>query len=196
MHLRVLDDHTACNLTTHRAAWNLCTKCTIGYIAHHHVFARGTLPCDILFVGLGPGVTEDLTGWPFVGRAGRLLDAWVEQALTPVGLSYACANLVLCRPTDKVGGKNRDPRPKEAFNCAPRLREFVLQIARPRAIISLGRTTEGFLPDDLCETKLALKHPAWVLRCGGGGCSEDVEIVRELKEFAQEIANAKASSNA
>jgi uracil-DNA glycosylase len=58
---------------------NLCP------LARKVVLARGTLPCDVLFIGEGPGVSEDVTGRPFVGPAGSLLDHIVNTALAPEG---------------------------------------------------------------------------------------------------------------
>jgi uracil-DNA glycosylase len=61
------------------------------------VLCRGRLPCDVLFVGEAPGVSEDVLGRPFVGPAGKLLDTIVERALDG---QYDCAmtNLVACIP--------------------------------------------------------------------------------------------------
>ena len=41
------------------------------------VFARGSMLAEIVFVGEGPGENEDLTGLPFVGAAGQLLDKMI-----------------------------------------------------------------------------------------------------------------------
>jgi uracil-DNA glycosylase len=44
------------------------------------VLAKGKLPCDVLFVGEAPGESEDVTGTPFIGPAGRLLDEMIANA--------------------------------------------------------------------------------------------------------------------
>src|SRR5688572_27705229 len=44
------------------------------------VLARGDLPCDVLFIGEAPGDSEDVTGNPFTGPAGSLLDDIITQA--------------------------------------------------------------------------------------------------------------------
>ncbi len=70
------------------------------------VIGRGSKTADIMFVGEGPGEQEDLTGQPFVGAAGQLLD----KMLTAAGLDendYYIANVVKCRPP-----YNRDPAGK------------------------------------------------------------------------------------
>jgi uracil-DNA glycosylase family 4 len=172
MKLKVLSS-TASAFKAHKLEWEGCTKCTIGTIAHSHVFARGTLPCNILFIGEAPGKTEDMLGEPFVGRSGKLLDTWMEAAMGVSKFTYAIANLVLCRPCDKIGGPNRMPNPGEVSNCQPRLMTFVADIAKPRVIVTLGRTAEMFLPRELTTRRLHLAHPAWVLRQGGENSNEN-----------------------
>lgn len=51
-----------------------CTKCALAQTRRHVVFGEGNLQAKLMFVGEGPGATEDETGRPFVGPAGQLLD--------------------------------------------------------------------------------------------------------------------------
>ena len=51
-----------------------CTMCPLCQTRHNVVFGVGPTDAEILFVGEGPGEQEDLTGEPFVGPAGKLLD--------------------------------------------------------------------------------------------------------------------------
>src|SRR3954447_11318520 len=55
-----------------------CTKCPLAETRTQVVFGVGDPHADLLFVGEGPGEQEDLTGEPFVGRAGRLLTSLIE----------------------------------------------------------------------------------------------------------------------
>ncbi|HHY44692.1 MAG TPA: uracil-DNA glycosylase, partial [Firmicutes bacterium] len=74
----------------------LCRSCGLRDGARGVVFGEGNPSADIMFVGEGPGRTEDETGRPFVGRAGQLL----EYALKTIGLSRRevfIANIVKCR---------------------------------------------------------------------------------------------------
>jgi DNA polymerase len=84
-----------------------------------------------LFVGEGPGQTEDETGRPFVGRAGELL----TQIIEAVGLTrdevFIC-NAVKCRPP-----QNRKPLPDEMAACRPFL-ERQIDLVRPAVIVALG----------------------------------------------------------
>lgn len=70
-----------------------CQKCPLCETRHNVVIGRGSKTADIMFVGEGPGEQEDLTGQPFVGAAGQLLD----KMLTAAGLDekdYYIANVV------------------------------------------------------------------------------------------------------
>jgi uracil-DNA glycosylase len=88
---------------------------------------------DVLFVGEAPGVQEDATGIPFVGRAGQLLDS----LLTEVGLPrdrVAVTNVIKCRPPG-----NRKPRRSEIAQCTPWLARQV-EVLDPVLIVTLGGT--------------------------------------------------------
>ncbi len=87
----------------------------------------------ILVLGEAPGRDEDASGRPFVGRAGRILDAALEAA----GLDRASVfvtNVVKCRPPG-----NRRPRRDEVVACAPFLRAQI-DALRPRLVVTLGAT--------------------------------------------------------
>ena len=56
-----------------------CQKCSLGTTRTNLVFGVGNESADILFVGEGPGENEDLQGEPFVGKAGKLLDKYLEE---------------------------------------------------------------------------------------------------------------------
>jgi len=107
------------------------------------VFGVGDPHTDLLFVGEGPGEQEDLTGEPFVGRAGRLLTSLIEG----IGLTRSAvyiANVVKCRPPG-----NRDPQPDEASACRPYL-DRQIDLVRPRVIVALGRVAaQALLGNDL-----------------------------------------------
>ncbi len=64
----------------HLAKWHDCTACSLHEHRGRMVFARGKIPCDVLFIGEAPGESEDVLGAPFKGPAGKLLDQIVERA--------------------------------------------------------------------------------------------------------------------
>lgn len=86
-----------------------------------------------LLVGEAPGAQEDLTGRPFVGRAGQLLDELLGEA----GLArpeVAVLNVVKCRPP-----ANRTPSRAEAARCTGWL-DRQLELLDPSLVVTLGRT--------------------------------------------------------
>lgn len=184
MHLTVLPD-SADYWNRHLKGWRMCTRCDMSMCSHNHVFARGTLPCNILFVGEGPGKTEDATGFPFVGRAGKLLDEWIVMGI-PAPLTYAITNVVSCRPADRPGGPNREPTPDEILNCRPRLMECI-DIAMPDMIVMLGRVAADSCPPISHLPRLDLKHPAYILRQGGIASKGFDTELDKLKEFIRKV---------
>ena len=109
-----------------------CTACGLHATRTKSVFARGSMLAEIVFVGEGPGENEDLTGLPFVGAAGQLLDKMiVAMGFAPDDV-YVC-NVVKCRPPG-----NRTPEPAEANACAPFLVEQ-LALVQPKVIVALGK---------------------------------------------------------
>jgi DNA polymerase len=90
-------------------------------------------------VGEGPGADEDRRGEPFVGQAGRLLDAMLAAIGLERGHDVYIANVVKCRPPG-----NRNPEPAEAACCMPFLQRQV-ELIRPRLIVALGKVAAANL---------------------------------------------------
>ena len=114
-------------------AVNGCEACRLCKGRHNAVPGEGRRDADIMLIGEGPGEQEDLSGRPFVGPAGQLLD----RMLAAVGLERGevyIANVVKCRPP-----RNRQPERDEAEACLPYLRAQVA-LVRPRIIVLLGAT--------------------------------------------------------
>jgi len=109
------------------------------------VFGSGSLESEVLFVGEAPGSEEDMTGQPFIGKAGELL----TKIIHAMGLSRETvfiANILKCRP-DTPGqlSGNRKPSPLEMATCIPYLEEQI-SIIRPKVMVALGSTAiEGLL---------------------------------------------------
>lgn len=133
-----------------------CRKCALADTRTNVVFGAGQKNAEILFVGEGPGEQEDLTGEPFVGRGGLLLD----DMLSLIGLSrksnFYIANIVKCRPP-----QNRDPLNTEQDACIPWLEEQIA-LLNPKIIICLGRVAAQRLikPD----FKISQEHGQWFRR--------------------------------
>ena len=114
------------------------------------VFGAGNANADLMFVGEAPGATEDQTGLPFVGRAGKLLD----ELLLEIGIERAdvfVTNVICCRPPG-----NRDPLPEEIDACKPYLFRKI-ELIEPKVICTLGNFA----------TKLLTGSPAGITRVHG-----------------------------
>lgn len=127
----------------HVAKWSDCQRCPLCETRRKVVLCRGQLPCTVLFIGESPGFGEDAVGLPFVGPAGRLLDDIIAKASYAADreLRIAFTNVVACLPKNEEGNKVSDPPPEAIKACAPRLDEIV-QIARPKVIISVGKVSD------------------------------------------------------
>ncbi len=129
-----------------------CHGCTLAETRTNCVFGVGDPEADLMFVGEAPGEQEDLSGTPFVGRAGQLLDKFLYAVDIPREKVYI-ANILKCRPP-----KNRDPLPEEEDACIGFLREQV-RIIKPKIIVCLGRISAMRLikPD----FKITREHGQW-----------------------------------
>ena len=148
-----------------------CQRCPLARGRRNLVFGGGSPEAELVFVGEAPGRDEDISGVPFVGRAGELLN----KIIAAMGLSrekvYIC-NVIKCRPPG-----NRDPLPLEIEICKPFL-ERQLEIMGPRVICALGsfaaRTLLGteerisLLRGKIWEYQgiplIATYHPSYLLR--------------------------------
>lgn len=109
-----------------------CTRCELYKSRTNPVFGVGNRRADWMIVGEAPGRDEDLQGEPFVGRAGKLLNAMLE-AMGLAREDVYIANILKSRPP-----KNRDPRPEEVAACEPYLKRQIALI-RPKIILAVGR---------------------------------------------------------
>ena len=167
-----------------------CTACPLSESRTNCVFGTGDRSADLLFVGEAPGEQEDLSGTPFVGRAGQLLDKFLLAVDIPREKVYI-ANILKCRPP-----QNRDPLPAEEDACIGFLREQV-KLLRPKVIVCLGRVSamrlikpdfritkehgEWFKKGDYYMT--AVYHPAYLLR----DPRKKEDMLTDMKKIRQKL---------
>lgn len=147
--------------------WNNCSRCIIGEWRKHVVYARGTVPCDVLFLLESPKKEDDLVGLAGISRQVRngtqkMID--VVQQQKP--FTYAFTNLIACRPSDTLFGPNRIVREEEVINCRPRLVQFLVEVAKPKAVVFLGKMSRTYGPEWDGLHKLYLNHPTAVEAAG------------------------------
>lgn len=173
----------------HKRKWKDCTACPLGGRAKYHVLGRGSLPADVLFLGEAPGKTENLTGKPFVGRAGAILDAAIEDV--GASFSYFITNPVACRPCDSAADPNRQPRWEEVTACQGRVFE-VLEMASPKLVVAMGRIAATWVQMHLINCSDFMRndpplafvdHPAYIARQGGVKYHEGTEPLTPYEKF-------------
>lgn len=147
-----------------------------------------------MFVGEGPGQQEDLSGRPFVGRAGRFLD----ELLARVGLrreDVYITNVIKDRATTRTSPpRDRPPAASEIAACAPWL-EAQLALIPARIVVTLGRySLDAFLPGSRIgdvhgrpqkrggRTILPLYHPSYALHNPGARpvMFRDIQVLASL----------------
>lgn len=180
------------------ARWRNCSSCKLSATRRRVVFWRGNPKAKLILIGEAPGENEEITGRPFTGSAGRLLDA----ALVSAGLDPAedvwIANVIGCRPPG-----NRRPESEELHACRSRL--YFMQRAVPKAqcVLLLGATAgklagiaavKNWRREELEVTFRGEKtgqidvmpgyiatHPSYVLRVGGKNSDAYKDLVCDIK---------------
>jgi DNA polymerase len=120
----------------------VCKKCPLSIARTNAVPGEGPPDARVVLIGEGPGRNEDMQGRPFVGAAGKQLEALLSDAGLSRGDVYI-TNVVKCRPPE-----NRRPTGAEADACGIYL-ERQLRLVRPKLVVLLGDTAlKRFLPEE------------------------------------------------
>lgn len=168
-----------------------CTSCKLCSARKNVVFGEGCTNSPlVMVVGEGPGENEDLTGRPFVGKAGQYLDKWLWAISLSRETNTFIANIVKCRPP-----MNRDPESDEKQACFGYLKNQI-ELLRPKAILCLGKPASSMMTgnDEASMGQLrghfyfynkeipmiCTYHPAAVLR--------DLTLKRAVWEDLQKLA--------
>lgn len=170
-----------------------CRKCGLCERRKQAVLGVGDHNAEWMFVGEGPGAEEDERGEPFVGQAGKLLDAMLAAVEMRRGDNVYIANAVKCRPPG-----NRTPEGHEMAACRPFL-ERQIELVRPKLLIALGRPAAQTLLGS--EVKIGAArgrvfryrdipvvvtyHPAYLLRNLGDKSKAWEDICFALDEMAR-----------
>lgn len=149
-----------------------CTACKLSATRTQGVLGAGDRNADWLIVGEAPGTEEDAQGEPFVGPAGKLLDAMLASIGLARGDNVYLTNVLKSHPPG-----NRDPEPDEVAACRPYLLAQI-ELIQPKLILALGRlAAQSLLDTDEAIGSLrgrvhtfqgvplvATYHPAYLLR--------------------------------
>jgi len=115
-----------------------CQRCRLSKSRNKIVFGSGNQHAKLMFIGEAPGEFEDVTGLPFVGKAGVLL-AEIFTANKITRDEVYIANVLKCRPPG-----NRNPADDEVAECRPFL-ELQIKAIEPRVIVALGKFASAIL---------------------------------------------------
>jgi DNA polymerase len=190
-----------------RAAAAACTGCPLWQTGSQTVFGEGSSSAKILLVGEQPGHEEDLSGRPFVGPAGKLLDRCLSEAGMDRDAVYV-TNAVKHFKWEPRGKRrlHKKPGAREIAACRPWL-ESELAVIRPQVIVALGATAaQALLGKDFRVTQrrgeilsspfaqriLATVHPSSILRAPDSETrrAETERFVDDLRTAAEAAAAA------
>ncbi|MGB2953651.1 MAG: UdgX family uracil-DNA binding protein [Gaiellaceae bacterium] len=175
-----------------------CRACPLWEHGTQTVFGEGGRAADVVFVGEQPGDQEDLTGRPFVGPAGKLLDRGLEDA--GIDRTKVYVTNVVKHFKWQARGKRRihqKPNWSEIAACRPWL-DAELAVFEPQVLVCLGATaaqallgrqfrvsrSRGELVESpLAEYVVATVHPSSILRADDRE-AEYGEFVRDLEKVA------------
>ena len=184
-------DKSTSNLTELSNDVQICKKCALSSSRTNTVFGTGDNNAEIMIIGEAPGKDEDLKGEPFVGRAGKLLNEFLDS-INLYRDNIFITNTVKCRPPE-----NRNPETQEISACAHYL-DMQIKIINPKVIILLGKIAANrMLNEDKPITDLRGKkfflqnhsmpvivfyHPAYILRSPLQKCQvwQDLKFLKEI----------------
>ena len=128
-----IEKNKALNLRNLRDKIKEIKNCKLKENASNLVFSDGNPNSKVMIIGEGPGANEDKEGFPFVGRAGQLLDKMLH-AINLNRKNVYITNVVNYRPPE-----NRKPTDKEVERYLPYLKKHI-EIVKPKIILLLGST--------------------------------------------------------
>lgn len=174
-----------------------CKACDLWKTGTQTVFGEGARRVKVMFIGEQPGNEEDLSGRPFVGPAGRLLDDALDEAGIDRKQTYV-TNVVKHFKWEPRGKRriHKKPNSLEIAACRPWL-EAEIALIKPDVIVALGATAAQsllgpqfrvtkqrgeFIPSTLAPYVMATVHPSSILRA-----PDDETRYLELRSFIDDL---------
>jgi uracil-DNA glycosylase family protein len=175
-----------------------CEGCELYRAATQTVFGTGAESARLVLVGEQPGDVEDRRGLPFVGPAGAVLWACVEEAGIDRAAVYA-TNAVkhfkhVARGARRIHQK---PATGEVTACHPWL-EAEVQALRPKVIVALGATaarsvlgrtvgiavSRELVHEAMGSSVVVTYHPSAVLRADDRAAEIRAALIADLARAA------------
>ena len=174
-----------------------CRACTLWRNATQTVFGEGMKEAEVVLVGEQPGDREDLSGQPFIGPAGKLLDRALEEAGIDRRKVYM-TNVVKHFKFVQRGKRriHKKPAAEEIAACRPWL-DSEIGVIGPRVIVCLGATAAQallgrtfrlthhrgeFVESPLAPLVTATVHPSSILRA-----PDDRSRHEEMGRFVEDL---------
>jgi len=195
-------------LSAFRNAAANCKACDLWERGTQTVFGEGARRAEVVFVGEQPGNEEDLTGKPFVGPAGRLLDDALSEAGIDRVQTYV-TNVVKHFKWEPRGKRriHKKPNAREITACRPWL-EAEIALVKPKVIVCLGATAAQallgpkfrvskqrgeFIKSTLAAYVVATVHPSSILRAPDDETrrTEKRLFIADLKRIARVLSKTK-----
>jgi uracil-DNA glycosylase len=193
-------------LSAVRTAAKDCQACDLYKLGTQTVFGEGAKTAELMLVGEQPGDQEDLSGHPFVGPAGKLLDrALAEAGIDRTGVYVT--NVVKHFKWEPRGKRriHKKPSASEISACRPWL-DTEIQLVKPRAIVCLGATAAQallgsqfkvtaqrgrFIASALAPLVMATVHPSSILRERDDQARhrEQERLVDDLRKVARALSS-------
>ena len=183
-----------------REAARHCTACHLYNRATQTVFGEGPKGPTMMLVGEQPGDYEDVSGKPFVGPAGKIMDRALEEAGIDRSKVYV-TNAVKHFKWEPRGKRriHQKPNSREIAACRPWL-EAELRVVKPKLVVAMGATAAQtifgpsfrvtrergkLLSSKLAPRVLATVHPSSLLRQ-----PDEASREREYKLFVADLRAA------
>lgn len=150
-----------------------CKACELHKTRTSVVFSDGTPEAQIMLIGEAPGADEDMSGTPFVGRAGQLLNTFLSEAGFDRKKDFYICNTIKCRPPQNRVPSNEEKRACQAYLAGQ------ISIIKPKIILLCGATAaQSFIEQDFKISQIrgkwlnlfdnietmAIFHPSYLLR--------------------------------
>jgi uracil-DNA glycosylase len=195
-------DSQAGDLETLREEAAECRACPLWKDATQTVFGEGSQHAHVMLVGEQPGDKEDLSGKPFVGPAGQMLDRALQEAGIDRGQVYVTNAVKHFKfvPRGKIR-LHQKPATPEIRACRPWY-ERELAAIKPALVVAMGATAaqsvfgratpvnknRGQLTDlDHGIKALVTVHPSYLLRLPDADAK-----AREYERFVDDLRIAAA----
>jgi len=166
--------------------WKDCARCTYADTRKNVAVVRGTLPCQVLFVGSSPEKSEDLRGEPFIGKIGSLCAAALGAASSledlPI-ISHAFTHVCACYPGHDAAFSGLPDT--NVFACQARF-EHVVKVANPKVVVLMGKDASEHYAS-MFTGCLRMPDAAYIVRKGGVSSPLFHRMVRDLANAMKEV---------